>query len=74
MEKHTGKFVVGMVSGALVGTAIALLVAPKAGKETRKAIRSKAGQVATTLRQQCGKHRGVDAVQPQPAENWEKAA
>ena len=35
MEKHTGKFVVGMVFGALVGTAIALLVAPKAGKETR---------------------------------------
>ena len=74
MEKQNGKFVVAMVSGALVGTAIALLAAPKAGKETRQVIRSKAGRVATTLRQRCGKHRGVDAVQPQLAEDWEKAA
>lgn len=77
MEKHTGKFVVGMVSGALVGTALALLVAPKTGKETRKAVRSKAGQVAISIRQRCGRHsrhRGGDAVEAQPAEDSVKAA
>lgn len=74
MEKHTGKFVVGMVSGALVGTALALLVAPKTGKETRKAVRSKAGQVAISIRQRCGRHRAGDAVEAQPAEDSVKAA
>ena len=74
MEKQTGKFVVGMVSGALVGTAVALLVAPKAGKETRRVIRSKAGHMATSIRQRCGRNRGEDAVDLQPDENWEKAA
>ena len=74
MEKHTGKVVVGMVSGALVGTALALLAAPKTGKETRKAVRSKAGQVAISIRQRCSRHRGGDAVEAQPAEDPVKAA
>ena len=54
MEKQNGKLIVGMVSGALVGTALALLVAPKTGKETREVIRSKAGHVATSIRQRRG--------------------
>jgi len=74
MEKQTGKFIVGMVSGALVGTAVVLLVAPKTGNEIRKVIRTKAGHVATSIRQRCGNHRGTDALQPQPTEGWEKAA
>ena len=74
MEKHTGKFVVGMVSGALVGTAVALLVAPNTGKETRKEIRNKAGDVATSIRQRCGRHSGADALEDQPAEDREKVA
>ncbi len=74
MENHNGKFVVGMVSGALVGTAVALLVAPKTGKETRKVIRSKAGHVATSIRERCGRHRGADVVELEPAEDREKAA
>ena len=68
MENHTGKFVVGIVTGALVGTAIALLLAPNTGRETRKAIRGKAGQVATSIRHRCGNHRDLDAVEPQPVE------
>ena len=74
MEKHNGKFVVGMVSGALVGTAVALLVAPNTGKDTRKVIRSKAGRVAISIRQRCGRHSGVDAVETQFAEDSVKAA
>ncbi len=74
MEKHNGKFVVGMVSGALVGTAVALLVAPKTGKETRKVIRSKTGHVAISIRQRCGRHSGANALEDQPAEDREKVA
>jgi len=69
MEKHSGKFVVGMVSGALVGTAVALLVAPNTGKDTRKVIRSKAGHVATSFRQRCGRHNGGDGVEYQLTED-----
>ena len=74
MEKHSGKFVVGMVSGALVGTVVALLVAPKTGKETRKVIRSKAGYVAASLKQRCGKQRGANAVEGQPEKESVRAA
>ncbi len=74
MEKHSGKFVVGMVSGALVGTAVALLLAPNTGKETRKVIRSKAGHVAISIRQRCGRHSGADAVEAQFVEDSVKAA
>ncbi len=74
MEKHNGKFVVGRFSGALVGTAVALLVTPKTGKETRKEIRNKAGDVATSIRQRCGRHSGADGLEDQPAEDREKVA
>ena len=74
MEKHSGKFVVGIVSGALVGTAVALLVAPNIGKETRKVIRSKAGHVAISIRQRCRRQSGVDAVEAEFAEDSVKAA
>ena len=74
MGKHNGKFVVGMVSGALLGTAMALLVAPKTGKETRNVIRSKAGDVATSFKQRCSRHSEADAVEDQLAEDLPKAA
>ena len=71
MENHTGKFVVGIVTGALVGTAIALLLAPNTGRETRKVIRGKAGQVATSIRHRRGNHRDSDAEESQLVENLE---
>ena len=67
MEKENGKLVVGMISGALMGTAIALLVAPKAGRETRKVIGSKAGRAAVSIRQRCARQRRADVVEHQPA-------
>ncbi|PJB37381.1 MAG: hypothetical protein CO108_21335 [Deltaproteobacteria bacterium CG_4_9_14_3_um_filter_63_12] len=35
---HTGHLVIGIASGVLVGAAIALLVAPKSGRDTRHQI------------------------------------
>ncbi len=37
------KFLAGLVAGAAVGAVASLLLAPKSGKETRQALRNKAG-------------------------------
>jgi gas vesicle protein len=37
-----GMFFIGLLAGAAVGGAVALLVAPRSGKETREMIRGKA--------------------------------
>jgi len=73
MENHTGKLVMGIFAGALVGTALALLLAPSTGRETRKAIRGKAGQVATSIRHRRGNHQDSDAEEPQLVGNLEQA-
>ena len=53
----TRKIVAGIVAGALVGTALGLLVAPKTGRETRQIvgmrtsdIKSKANDYFTVIR------------------------
>lgn len=61
MEKTTGKFVVGMASGVVVGATIGLLFAPNSGKENRRVVRDKAGSLATSLRKRCSKY-GVEAT------------
>jgi gas vesicle protein len=40
-SRHTGDFVAGLVVGALVGAAAALLFAPQSGEQTRAKIREK---------------------------------
>ena len=45
-KKGNGKFIVGAAIGAAVGALAGILFAPKSGKETRKAIKDKAGEVA----------------------------
>ena len=45
------KLVAGVVSGAVLGTAIGLLTAPKSGKDTRQLVRNKAGSLVTSLKQ-----------------------
>ncbi len=39
--KNTGSFLTGLLAGAVIGGAIALLFAPKSGKETREQIKKK---------------------------------
>ncbi len=45
------KLVAGVVSGAVLGTAIGLLAAPKSGKDTRQLVRDQAGSLVTSLKQ-----------------------
>ncbi|PKB78716.1 MAG: hypothetical protein BZY88_17030 [SAR202 cluster bacterium Io17-Chloro-G9] len=59
----------GIIAGALVGTALGLLVAPKTGKESREivanrtaAFRSKAGDYITIIRNKMRKSDEMEAV------------
>jgi gas vesicle protein len=47
MENNHKKalFTTGLVVGALSGAAVALLFAPKSGKETREIVKTRAGEV-----------------------------
>jgi gas vesicle protein len=45
----TGAFLLGVLTGAVVGGAAALLLAPKSGRETRDMIRSKAEETQQML-------------------------
>ena len=67
MESKTlAGFGIGLLSGAIIGGAIALLYAPKSGKETRQLIKDKATDVAGTLKE---KTSGVmDAVKESASE------
>ncbi len=73
MEKYNGKLVVGMVSGALVGTALALLVAPKTGKETRKMVGNKAGKAMGNVRQKFARGRGSEIIEEHSSNGYETA-
>lgn len=41
----------GIIAGTVVGAAVGLLAAPKAGKETRRMLRVKADDCATAFRE-----------------------
>jgi gas vesicle protein len=45
---------IGILAGAVVGAAIALLYAPKTGKETRKLIKDKTMEVVDTVKEKTG--------------------
>jgi gas vesicle protein len=55
-----GSFTFGLLSGGLIGLALALLVAPDRGEETRSRVRSQAGPLAERVRDtvQRAAHRG----------------
>ncbi len=46
----SGRFVKGFVAGALLGTAVGLLVAPQPGRQTRNLIRRKTGDLRGRFR------------------------
>ena len=49
-KDHAIGFGIGLLSGALIGGIIALLYAPKSGKDTRQMIKDKATEVVDTVK------------------------
>ena len=47
-------FGIGLLTGAIIGGVIALLYAPKTGKETRKLIKEKATEVVDAVKEKTG--------------------
>jgi gas vesicle protein len=50
-KDHAIGFGIGLVTGAVIGGVIALLYAPKTGKETRQLIKDKATAVVDTVKE-----------------------
>ena len=50
-KDHVIGFGIGLLSGAVIGGVIALLFAPKTGKETRQLIKDKAIEVADAVKE-----------------------
>ena len=50
-KDHCISFGVGLLAGAVIGGVIALLYAPKTGKETRQLIKDKATEVVDAVRE-----------------------
>jgi len=49
-NEQWGSFAMGVLFGAIIGGGIALLYAPKSGKETRQLIRDKSGNLYEVVR------------------------
>ena len=54
-RNKTGRFVTGWIVGSLTGAAVALLFAPRTGRETRDVVRHKTGHYVGTLRERFGR-------------------
>ena len=59
-------FGIGLLTGAIVGGVIALLYAPKTGKETRQLVKDKAIEVADTAKEKASEV--VDTVKEKVSE------
>ncbi len=53
-KDHAIGFGMGVFAGAIIGGVVALLYAPKSGKETRRLIRDAASDVADTVKEATG--------------------
>lgn len=62
-DSKTG-FLIGFLAGAVVGGIVALLYAPKPGKELRADIRNKAGEAMDSAEEyvSAAKHKAVDII------------
>ena len=55
-SRNSGRFFSGLVAGALVGTSIGLLAAPRPGREARSAVRERAEGYVNSIRERRRKH------------------
>ena len=53
-KDHAIGFGVGLLAGAVIGGVVALLYAPKSGKETRQMIKDKTTEVVDTVKDKTG--------------------
>jgi gas vesicle protein len=53
-KDHAIGFGIGLLTGAIIGGVIALLYAPKTGKETRQLIKDKATEVVDAVKEKTG--------------------
>lgn len=53
-SKNIVGIITGMAAGIVVGGALGLLYAPQSGKETRKQIKSKSGDLGSTIKHKAG--------------------
>jgi gas vesicle protein len=65
-SKTLAGFGIGLIAGAVIGGVMALLYAPKSGKETRKVIKDKTIEVADVVKEETGAV--IDAVKDKTSE------
>lgn len=58
-RNSTTGLVIGFILGTSVGLALALLLTPKSGKQTREIVRDKATEIPTTIREQTADRKKV---------------
>ncbi len=61
ITKAVDKIVMGLIIGGAVGSVLGVAFAPKSGKETRKMIKKKAGEMKDELMEQHGESKGFFA-------------
>ncbi|KAB2925794.1 MAG: YtxH domain-containing protein [Bacteroidetes bacterium] len=63
-DTNKSSFLIGFLAGGVIGAVIALLYAPKPGKELRADIRTKAGEVAENAEEyvSAARHKAIDII------------
>ncbi len=57
------KLVMGLVAGAIIGAAAGILLAPKAGKETRQMVRTRTSNLIGYIRQKFMRQPGLETLE-----------
>ena len=63
-DENKSSFLVGFLAGSVIGAIVALLYAPKPGKELRADIKNKAGEIADNAEEyiSAAKNKAVDII------------